>query len=149
MDTSTSKRFPPLPCACANLRRASRIVTQIYDEELRRAGMRATQFTLLQALTQARSITQGDLAELLGMDSTTLTRTLGLLRKKGWIVSRPGNDRREIWLALSAEGARGYKRAEPYWEAAQQRLRKALGATHWNGIMAATESTAELAREVV
>jgi DNA-binding MarR family transcriptional regulator len=147
MNASSPKRFPPLPCACANLRRAGRIVTQIYDEELRHAGMRATQFTLLQALVLAKSISQGDLAELLGIDSTTLTRTLALLRKKGWIVSRPGKDRREIWLTMSAEGARRYQRAEPYWESAQQRLRKALGENNWSTLMSAAERTAELARE--
>jgi DNA-binding MarR family transcriptional regulator len=145
MNISSSKRFPPLPCACANLRRASRIVTQIYDEEMRGAGMRVTQFTLLQALTQAKNITQGDLAELLGIDSTTLTRTLGLLQRKGWIVSRPGEDRRENWVTLSAEGVRRYKRAEPYWASAQQRLRKALGEANWSGFLAAMERTAQLA----
>lgn len=138
--------MPSLPCACANLRRATRIVTQLYDEELRHAGMRATQFTLLQALTIAKSITQGELAEVLGMDSTTLTRTLALLRKKGWILSQRGEDRREIRLVLSAEGARQFARAEPYWASAQRRLRKTLGETNWSGIIDATERTADLAR---
>jgi DNA-binding MarR family transcriptional regulator len=147
-ESSSPKRIVSLPCACANLRRASRIVTQLYDEEMRPAGMRSTQFTLLQALAQAKNITQGDLADLLGFDSTTLTRTLALLRREGWILNQRGEDRREIRLTLSAEGARQYARAAPYWASAQRRLRKALGEVNWSGIMAASERTAELARGI-
>src|SRR5580704_4408110 len=85
-----------LPCACANLRRADRVVTQFYDAVLRPSGLRVTQFTLLQALHHAPEISQKQLAELLAIDSTTLTRTLAHLRRKGWIRSGPGEDRREI-----------------------------------------------------
>jgi DNA-binding MarR family transcriptional regulator len=142
---SAAKRIVSLPCACANLRRASRIVTQLYDEELRRAEMRATQFTLLQALATVKNITQGDLADLLGMDSTTLTRTLTPLRRKGWIQSERGEDRRQVRLTLTGDGARAFKRAEPYWTSAQRRLQRALGDANWNGIMTAAERTAQLA----
>src|SRR5215472_11307924 len=74
----------PLPCACANLRRAARIVSQRYDRKMRATGLKGTQFTLLQALTIAGEISQGKLGDILGLDSTTLTRTLALLRKKRW-----------------------------------------------------------------
>jgi DNA-binding MarR family transcriptional regulator len=103
-----------LPCACANLRRAARIVTQRYDQQLQPAGIKATQFTLLQALTRTGSISQGNLGELLGLDSTTLTRTLALLRRKGWIQTKPGQDRREVRLTLTAEGKRKYLSALRY-----------------------------------
>jgi len=137
----------PLPCACANLRRAARIVTQLYDQELRRAGMRVTQFALLQALLRARNISQGRLGDVLGLDSTTLTRTLALLRRKGWIQAKRGDDRRQVLLRLTAEGTREYRRARPYWLSAQKRLRKSLGEVHWNGVMEATIRTAALAQE--
>ena len=84
-----------LPCACANLRRAARTVTQFYDDILRPSGMRVTQFTLLQALTLAPRISQKELARLLESDSTTLTRTLAHLRRKGWLSSVPASDRRQ------------------------------------------------------
>ena len=47
---------PLLPCACANLRRAARAVTQMYEEELRETGLRATQLTLMQTLEIAGPI---------------------------------------------------------------------------------------------
>ena len=120
-----------LPCACANIRRASRAVTQFYDGELRKAGMHATQFTLLQALTLTGRISQGHLGDLLAMDSTTLTRTLRLLVGKGWVRSLPGEDRRERLLQLTPAGHRQFDRARPHWERAQQRLRKSLGDSQW------------------
>lgn len=144
---STGKPVVSLPCACANLRRAARVVTQLYDQELRRAGMRVTQFTLLQALIRARNISQGSLGNILGLDSTTLTRTLALLRRKGWIQAKRGEDRRQVRLMLTAEGTREYRRTRPYWLFAQKRLRKSLGAIHWNGVMEATIRTAALAQE--
>jgi len=116
-----------LPCAGANLRRAARIVTQLYDEALRPTELRSTQFTLLQALTLLPQPSQKRLAELLGMDSTTLTRTLALLRKQGWVTSKAGDDRRELRLALTASGIREYERALPYWQSAQNRLKHILG----------------------
>ena len=133
-----------LPCACANLRRAARLVTQLYEQELRRAGLRATQFTLLQALDIARNISQGTLGRVLGLDSTTLTRELASLRRKGWIQSKQGKDRRSVQLTLSARGRRKYRRARPYWLAAQNRLRRTLGTVHWNRTLEATIRTAEL-----
>lgn len=145
--SGAEKSIVSLPCACANLRRATRIVTQLYDEELRRAAMRVTQFTLLQALVRAKNISQGSLGDVLGLDSTTLTRTLTLLRRKGWIQGKRGEDRRQVRLTLTPEGARQYRRARPYWLSAQQRLRKALGEVHWNRVIAETIRIAARARE--
>src|SRR4030088_3744645 len=83
-----------LPCACQNLRRLSRVVTRIYDQELRRAGLEITQFGLLTALAAVGEANQKRLSAGFAMDSTTLTRTLGLLRKQGWARVRRGKDRR-------------------------------------------------------
>src|SRR6266566_565570 len=90
-----------LPCACQNLRRLSRIVTRIYDQELRRAGIEITQFGLLTALAQAGEVNQKRLSAGFAMDSTTLTRTLALLRRQGWIQVKPGKDRRERVFRLT------------------------------------------------
>lgn len=137
----------PLPCACANLRRAARIVTQRYERKLRPAGIRGTQFTLLQALALAGNISQGKLGNLLGLDSTTLTRTLALLRKKGWIEAKPGKDRRALRLALTAEGRSKYQTALPYWQSAQKQLRRLLGEEGWRQLMKSSVSTAALAQQ--
>ena len=134
-----------LPCACANLRRAARVVTQFYDSALRPSGLRIPQFTLLQALNHAPGVSQKHLAELLAMDSTTLTRTLALLRRKGWLRSEAGTDRRELRLLLTPAGQREYRRVFPYWQSAQRRLREALGEASWNQLRNAAVRTAGVA----
>src|SRR5207237_9555191 len=85
----------PLLCACQNLRRVTRLVTRIYDQELRRADIEITQFGLLTALRIVGQANQKTLSAGFAMDSTTLTRTLALLRKHGWIHVTPGQDRPE------------------------------------------------------
>src|SRR5580692_10409962 len=131
-----------LPCACANLRRAGRAVTQFYDAALRPSGLRATQFTLLQALTLSGEISQKQLGELLEIDSTTLTRTLAPLRSKGWLRANAGADRRELRLSLTAAGKREYQRVLPFWQKAQKGLEKALGKDDWNHLMETAVRTA-------
>ena len=124
-----------LSCICASFRRASRVLTQHYDTALRPLGMRATQFTLLQALTQAGEVSQRTLGEILDIDSTTLTRTLAIMGRRGWITSRSGEDRRERWLSLSEAGRAEFKRARPHWEKVQQGLRARLGNKRWNELL--------------
>jgi DNA-binding MarR family transcriptional regulator len=126
---------PALPCACASLRRAARAVTQFYGQVMRESGLEVTQFTLLQTLQRTGPLTQGRLGELLAMDSTTLTRTLRPLEKRGWIASRPGKDRRERYWRLTSAGRRVLGRIEPLWRQAQSRLQHALGRAGWEALM--------------
>jgi DNA-binding MarR family transcriptional regulator len=134
-----------LPCLCANLRRAARVVTQIYDDALRPSGLRTPQFTLLQTLNLAPGISQKRLARLLEFDSTTLTRTLDLMRKKGWVRTETGEDRRELRLLLTEGGLEEYKRVMPYWQSAQRRLKSELGESGWSEIERASMRVADFA----
>jgi len=131
-----------LSCACANLRRAARVITRLYDAALGPSGLGVAQFTLLQALNTAPGMSQKQLASLLGIDSTTLTRTLQPLRRAGWLRSTAGDDRREVPLALTAAGKRAYRSALPYWERAQGDFVRALGMESWNRLMELSVQTA-------
>src|SRR5215469_9446223 len=91
-----------LPCACQSLRRATRIVTRIYDQELKNAGLEVTQFGLLTALATTGEVNQKRLSEGFVMDSTTLTRTLERMQKRGWITIAHGTDKRERLFSLTA-----------------------------------------------
>jgi len=127
--------LPPLPllaCACASLRRTARVVTQLYETELQGTGLRATQFTLLQALEQmGGAASQGALGRLLALDATTLSRSLPPLARAGWIRAAAGKDRREVRWSLTPAGRRRLAGALPAWERAQERLRTGLPARHW------------------
>src|SRR5580765_4697241 len=93
-----------LPCACGSLRRASRVVTRIYDEALRPSGLEIMQFGLMASLDRLGEATQRQLSVGFAMDSTTLTRTLGLLQRRGWIERRPGKDKRQRILRPTKQG---------------------------------------------
>src|ERR1700731_2176850 len=112
----TNSRIPSLPCMCASFGRTSRALTQLYEEALRPVGLRATQFTVLQTLSLAGEVTQGELGQILAMDSTTLTRTLNIMSRHGWIAKRRGEDRREWRMQLSKAGKTQFKQAFPHWE---------------------------------
>jgi DNA-binding MarR family transcriptional regulator len=123
-----------LPCMCASIRRASRALSQMYDDSLRPVGLHATQFSILQALELAGEVSQSQLSTLLFIDSTTLTRNLRILRKKSWIAVHAGADRRERWLRLAPLGERELQRVTPVWEQLQKRLRHRLGEARWRDL---------------
>src|SRR5260221_1784066 len=118
-----------LPCACQNLRRVTRVVTRIYDQELRKAGLEITQFALLTALAATEEANQKRLSEGFAMDSTTLTRTLRLLLKQGWVRVRRGKDRREGVFRVTQGGKRKNSEGHRYWDGAGQLTRGGLFAT--------------------
>lgn len=137
----------PLPCLSASFRRAARVLNQHYEEALRPLGLRGTQFTLLQAFSLTGEVSQGNLGEILSIDSTTLTRTLAIMERQGWISSRPGDDRRERLLTLSKAGVAEYKRALPHWQKVQQQLRTRFGDQRWKELFNLTNQvTAELTK---
>ena len=139
--------LPALACMCASLRRASRVLTQQYDEALRPLGLRATQFTVLQALSIVGEVSQGRLGEILAMDSTTLTRTLEIMCDHGWVVKRYGKDRRERLLRLSKAGKSRFDCALPSWEEAQERFRHQLGNGRWDNLMKLTNEVTSVVTE--
>ena len=140
----TPNTLPTLPCISGNLRRAARTLTQLYDEALRPLGLRSTQFTILQALALTGEIRQGELGRLLAIDSTTLTRTLAILARQGWIVERPGKDRRERRVRLADAGKAEFQRAQPPWRKVQARIRRRLGEPAWKNLFQVTTQIANL-----
>jgi DNA-binding MarR family transcriptional regulator len=150
MDKRASEKQPvtelfPLSCACQNLRRATRVVTRIYDQELRKAGLEVTQFGLLTELAVLGEVNQKRLSAGFAMDSTTLTRTLGLLRKQGWIRVKPGKDKRERVFRLTGRGRRQMVLGQPHWERAERRLRDELGDAAWKTMSEILAKTVEAA----
>jgi DNA-binding MarR family transcriptional regulator len=143
----TESQIPTLVCLCSNFRRASRAMTQLYEEALRPAGLRNSQFTILQVLQRAGEVTHGRLGEILAMDSTTLTRTLAIMLGHKWISERRGDDKRERWLRLAKDGETQLKRALPAWEKVQSQVRHKLGEKVWTDLFHLTTQLAELSAE--
>ena len=138
---------PTLPCMCANFRRASRALTQLYDEALRPTGLRATQFTILQALERTGEVSQGKLGRILAIDSTTLTRTLDIMARHGWIAKQEGSDRRERRIRLAKAGETQLSRGLARWEKVQKQIRNKLGDESWKGLLRLTSEVTTIATQ--
>jgi len=86
-------------CTCSALRRATRAVTAHYETHFRGSGLRGTQFTILSVLAQAGPLPMTRLADLLGVERTTLTRNLTVLARRGfvaWTGERDGRVRKAL-----------------------------------------------------
>jgi DNA-binding MarR family transcriptional regulator len=106
-------------CHCLAARRRARAITRLFDEKLRPHGLRATQFSVLVMLALGGPRPIGALAEMLGLDHTTLTRGAARLERNGWIASDRSTDARERPLLLTPAGRAKLEEAFPAWHEAQ------------------------------
>ncbi len=119
-------------CACQSFRRASRFVTQLFDEALAASGLRSTQVIMLVSIAAAETTTPAGLARNLGMDASTANRTLATLQKAGLITkTREG---RRTHVSLSAAGTRALTKALPLWRAAQDKFVSLVGSENWEDL---------------
>ena len=116
-----------LACAVMNFRQVARSVTARFDDQLRPVGLRATQLNLLMAIETSTTITITDLAEILAMDRTTMTRNLKLLRQRKLVDGKT--------IALTAKGRRAAAAALPLWEKAQAEILDSLGKKRWAALL--------------
>lgn len=123
-----------LGCACATARQLARVLTQLYDGHLRRAGVEAPQFALLMALQKGGPCRQSELGQRHALDKTTVSRNLKVLARKGWIAFEGTTDRRERHVALTAAGRARLRRASTQWSRAQRALRSAMPEEQWRAL---------------
>ena len=118
-------------CACQKVRMAARAVTRAYDRALRPSGLRSTQFSILVAASVAGGIPLHRLANILGLERTTLTRNLAAIEREG-LIQIASVDGRTRNVILSWAGAARLKQALLLWDQVQQTLRNKLGAKGWS-----------------
>ena len=133
--TPATDPLHPSQCTCFNLRKATRVVTQLFDDKLRSSGIRATQFAILSVLSGKQPSAVNELAQALVMDRTTLARNLKPLEKAGLIQSKPGNDRRTRLIELTAHGQATLNRSFSLWEQAQTEVIEKLGLGPWHNLV--------------
>jgi DNA-binding MarR family transcriptional regulator len=115
-------------CTCARLRRLNRRVTAVYDRALAPLGLRVTQYSLLASLRRAPALTLTELAAVLDMDRTTLTRNLKPLSEAGWVeLHTDAADTRARRVQLTGAGAARLDAARPLWRRAQDEVNTTLG----------------------
>jgi DNA-binding MarR family transcriptional regulator len=115
-------------------------MTQFYDACLSEAGIEASQFALLMALDTAKDRGQAALGQALGMDKTTLSRNLKVLREKGWAESVPGEDARRRCVSLTAKGRARLSEAKPVWQSAGEKFRQGMTEREWAAMWSSLEA---------
>jgi len=114
-------------CACFNVRKAARAVTQFYDDVLRPSSLRTTQLTLLMLLRGHGSMSISGLADAAMTDRTTLTRNMAVLEERRLVRIRAGEDARVRVVELTDEGDAAIDAALPLWERAQTLITDRMG----------------------
>lgn len=144
MSKSAPNSLPDLQCACANLRRAARLVTQLYSLEMG-SHIDPAQFALLSTLSHLPGTCQAPLGRILGLDKTTLSRNLSVLQRKGWISLNRSEDLREKVWYLTPAGEKILTDAKPGWQRAQARLHAAMSPAQWQSMSKIVGQVAEAA----
>ena len=148
METEKSdlKRFFDLPALCPafNIRAASRIITQLFDEILKPSGMQITQFAVLVGVQILDSPSISKLANGLVMDRTTLTRGLKPLEKEGLIKIVSGDDKRTHFVKITPKGKLALQKTLPYWEKARTVVSEEFGQKHLDGLLKDLASVREI-----
>lgn len=118
---------PPSPCSCMNIRRASRAVTQFYDDVLKPSGLSTAQLGLLRHIEAVEQTTISELANMMRIDRTTLNRNMKPLVDDGLISIKQGKDLRTRQVMLTDTGKAALAKAWELWGEAQVLLKEYLG----------------------
>lgn len=116
-------------CLMGHARVLSRVLTGLYDEELRPFGIKASQLNLLVVIAKRGPVRRMDIGKLIQLEPSTLTRNLQVMLKNRWVEELDdGKDARGLPLAATAAGMALLERVAPAWRRAQQQARRILGA---------------------
>jgi len=131
-------------CTNFKLRQLVRRVTQRYDAELCQAGLKTTQYSLLSHVLKLGPIRPGDLAAVMTMDASTLTRNLKPMLAAGWLEQSAGDDGRSRLVHVTPAGRDKRAQAQRHWKAAQDGLNHLLGVERVRALHALVDDSLEL-----
>ena len=114
-------------CAGWNVRLAARRITQFLEERMEGSGLSFAQFGLMAEIAAAADDTITALAERMGLDQSTLSRTLRTLEGDGLVeIAMVESDQRKRMVWLTEKGARRLEAALASWRLAHAELDKIL-----------------------
>ncbi len=116
-----------LNCTCYRVRKAARALTQFYDEALAEAGATLTKMSVLTELSRTPNLSVTGLGRRLGMDRTTVSRTIKPMLRDGWIASGEALDRRARDLVITGAGVEILTRCNVGWRHAESRMLRSIG----------------------
>lgn len=115
-------------CVCANLRKKTRVVTQLYDKLLQPTGLKVTQYSMLANIAHQQTVSISRLGEILQLDQTTVTRNINILKQSGYVeLTRNPQDARTKIISLTDKGIEKLNEATPIWQTIQERIIADIG----------------------
>lgn len=106
-------------CVARRLRQVNRTVTRLYDEALRPHGLTVNQLNILAVIVSESQIRPGQLGQALGMEKSTVSRTVDRMVGKGWLKVAQGQDSRTQLLTVTAKGHQLLLTVTPVWDTLQ------------------------------
>ncbi|WP_341299892.1 MarR family winged helix-turn-helix transcriptional regulator [Lysinibacillus sp. FSL H8-0500] len=115
-------------CVCANLRKKTRVVTQLYDKLLQPTGLKITQYSMLANIAHQQAVSISRLGDILLLDQTTITRNIRLLKEQGYVeLTKDAQDARSKNITLTDKGIAKLNEARPIWQTIQKRVIDDIG----------------------
>ncbi|MCB2300902.1 MarR family winged helix-turn-helix transcriptional regulator [Clostridium tagluense] len=115
-------------CACGNLRKTTRTITQFYDKMLKPTGLKSTQCLLLLDISLNENISVSSLGNILLMDQSTVTRNVKLLITGGYIdIKKEEQDSRKKCITITNKGLNTLEVAIPILKKAQSKIEDGIG----------------------
>jgi len=127
-------------CIASRIRQLNRVMTALYDDALRGAGLTGNQLNVLVFVSQHGFPTAGALARHMQMDASTVSRTIERMRKDGLLLIQEGKDARTRELRLSEKGESMILKAIPSWRKAQKQAQALLGTFRAGAIASAVRN---------
>ncbi len=125
----------PKNCLTFKAQRVARTMGRQMEMALKPVGLTNQQFTTLTILNSMESVTVSELAEMMGVERTTMTRNIEQMRKKSWLEQVPTKDLRIRAYEITKSGKQQYSMAIPLWQEQQKVFIGALGNEAVDGLL--------------
>lgn len=92
---------------CYSIYSTQKLVNKFYQQALAPFQLTYTQYIVLESLWEDKRLSLGEIGQIVGLESNTLTPLLKRLEEKKLIIRRhPAADKRQLIIRLSAKGKR-------------------------------------------
>lgn len=130
MSTPVSSTSDPREVLAYLLKRATLRLTALTDAALEPLGIDGKDFGALRVLAHGEPASQLQVAQVLGIDRTTMVALLDALERKGIVTRRPDPaDRRRNVVELTDDGLRVYAAAQEAYDVTEREFLARVGET--------------------
>lgn len=128
------QNITPQLCINAKVRKLHRILNNVYQARINPLGLRGSMLSILFIIGKNKGVNQKQIAEMLVLDQSTVSRDIKKLAKKGWVNISKGDDTRATKLSISTSGFELLEEVSPIWEKTHKQMEALLGEHNINQI---------------